>query len=31
LRQKGHSQPAAALNNHVNAGVSADFDDNAIN
>jgi hypothetical protein len=31
LRQKGHSQHAAAQDEHLSTGIMADFGDNAIN
>jgi hypothetical protein len=31
VRQKGHNRRAAARNEHLNAGITAGFDDNEIN
>jgi hypothetical protein len=31
LRQKRHSQAAAARDNHLSSGIMADFDDNGLN
>jgi hypothetical protein len=31
LRQKRHSQPAAARNRHLSSGIMVDFGDNVIN